>query len=98
VPTSSLTKFNKDFRIQLYRLVSINNQTVPRLTGMVAETCVTILFDDQNPPAGSVDEFYNADFNQNLALPPNLIPITTPQNNEEFTPTMAKAPEDRPES
>jgi uncharacterized delta-60 repeat protein len=81
VPTSSLTKFNKDFRIQLYRVVTINGNAVARLTGMVAETCVTILFDDQNPPAGSVDELYNADFNQNLALPPNDIPVTQPQNN-----------------
>ena len=81
VPGSSLTKFNKDFRIQLYRLVTIGSQTVPRLTGMVAETCVTILYDDQNPPAGSVDQKYNADFNENLALPPADVPVTTPQNN-----------------
>ncbi|MEI6197839.1 MAG: hypothetical protein WCS42_26285, partial [Verrucomicrobiota bacterium] len=76
-----MTKFNKDFRIQLYRLVTVNNQTVARLTGMVGETCVTILFDDQNPPAGSVDELYNADFNEGLALTPAKVPVTTPQNN-----------------
>ena len=81
VPTSSLTKFNKDFRIQLYRDAPFGNQTVAWLPGMVSETCVTILYEDQNPPAGSVDEVHNADFNQDLALPPANVPVTTPQNN-----------------
>src|ERR1035437_9781960 len=81
VPTSKLTKFNRDFRIQLYRMVSINNRNVPRHVGMIAETTVTILFDDQNPPAGSVDELYNADFNGDLALPPAQVPQTWPGNN-----------------
>jgi len=49
--------------------------------GMVAETTVTIMFDDQHPPAGSVDELYNADFNLNLKLPASSIPVTSPQNN-----------------
>ena len=35
------------------------------------ETTVTVLFNDMNPPAGSVDELYNADFYGGLALPPN---------------------------
>src|ERR1035437_5772882 len=81
VLTSKLTKFNRDFRIQLYRMVSINNRNVPRHVGMIAETTVTILFDDQNPPAGSVDELYNADFNGDLALPPAQVPQTWPGNN-----------------
>jgi hypothetical protein len=81
VPVTTLTKFNKDFRIQLYREAPVGNQTVPWIAGMVSETCVTILYEDQNPPAGSVDEVYNADFNQDLALYPPNIPITTPQNN-----------------
>jgi len=51
VPVSSLTKFNKDFKIQLYQ--SRNFHTY--LLGMNNETTVTILFNDQNPPAGSVD-------------------------------------------
>jgi uncharacterized delta-60 repeat protein len=78
VPTSTLTKFNKDFKVQIYHEVSINNQTVPELVGMVNEATVTILFDDQNPPAGSVDEFYNADFNSQLALYASQVPATTP--------------------
>jgi uncharacterized delta-60 repeat protein len=81
VTNSSLTKFNKDFRIQLYREKTVGGNTFPVLVGMVAETTVTILFNDQHPPAGSVDELYNTDFNRNLALPPAQIPVTTPQNN-----------------
>ena len=81
VTNSTLTKFNRDFKVQLYQEISLNGQTVPALAGMVAETTVTILFNDQNPPAGSVDELYNADFNRSLALPPALVPVTTPQNN-----------------
>ena len=81
VTNSALTKFNRDFKIELYGLKSINNRNVPVLAGMVGETTVTILFNDQHPPAGSVDELYNADFNRSLALPPNLVPNTTPQNN-----------------
>jgi uncharacterized delta-60 repeat protein len=77
VPLSALTKFNKDFKIQLFHVV---NNTV-KLVGMNAETTVTILFNDMNPPAGSVDEFYNADFNGDLALPPQLVPQTWPANN-----------------
>jgi len=81
VTNSALTKFNKDFKIQLYQEISYNNQTVPALVGMVNETTVTILFNDENPPAGSVDEFYNADFNRSLALFPELVPDTPDQEN-----------------
>src|ERR1019366_1780599 len=77
VTNSGLTKFNKDFKIQLYQ---VRNNTV-YLLGMNNETTVTILFDDMNPPAGSVDEFYNADFNGGLALPPQQVPPTWPGNN-----------------
>jgi uncharacterized delta-60 repeat protein len=81
VPTSSLTKFNKDFKVQIYHEANFNNQTVPYLVGMVNEATVTILFNDQNPPAGSVDEFYNADFNSQLALYSSQVPSTTPPND-----------------
>ncbi|HEY4415397.1 MAG TPA: Calx-beta domain-containing protein, partial [Verrucomicrobiae bacterium] len=81
VPTSSLTKFNKDFKIQLYREVNIGGQNEPRLVGMVNETTVTILFNDLNPPAGSVDELYNADFNSELAIYASQIPPTSPPDN-----------------
>ena len=81
VTNASLTKFNKDFKIELYRTISVGGQNVPALGGMVGETTVTILFNDQNPPAGSVDELYNADFNRDLALPPGQVPQTLPQSD-----------------
>lgn len=68
IPVSMATKFNKDFRISLYRMVTVNNVSTPEMTGMNAQTTVTILFNDENPPAGSVDELYNPDFNEGLAL------------------------------
>jgi len=58
-------EFNKDFNITLYE---INSQGVPQQDGMVANSTVTILFDDYSPPAGSVDEFYNPDFAVNMAV------------------------------
>ncbi|HEY1787979.1 MAG TPA: Calx-beta domain-containing protein, partial [Verrucomicrobiae bacterium] len=83
VTNSLLTKFNRDFKIELYREapVSPNGPNEPWISGMVAETTVTILANDQNPPAGSVDEVYNADFNNLLALPPSKIPSTIPQKD-----------------
>jgi len=81
VSNSVLTKFNKDFKIQLHAERSIGGHDKPVLLGMNNEATVTILFNDQNPPAGSVDELYNADFNSDLALPPALVPQTWPVNN-----------------
>ena len=82
VPTNALPRFNKDFKVQIYTEVQINGQNTPRLVGMVNEATVTILFNDLTPPAGSVDEFYNADFNSQLALYAGQIPLTTPPNDE----------------
>lgn len=81
IPVSTQTKFNKDFRISLYRMVKVGNADVPEITSMNSEATVTVLFNDENPPAGSVDEFYNADFNRDLALFPNRVPATVPANN-----------------
>lgn len=78
IPTNNLTKFNRDFKVQIYQEQTINNVTVPRLVGMINEATVTILFNDQNPPAGSVDELYNADFNSQLALYSSQVPVTVP--------------------
>jgi len=63
VNNNHLTEFNKDIHIGLYELDSKGN---PQQDGMVAETTVTILFDDLAPPAGSVDELYNPDFGVDL--------------------------------
>ena len=81
VTNSTGTKFNKDFKISLYREVSSGGQNVAALAGLVAETTVTILFNDRHPPAGSVDEMYNADFNRSLAVPFSQIPKTQPDKN-----------------
>ncbi len=62
VRNDQLTKFNKDFNITLYR--SVNNANVS--VGECNECHVTILFDDADPPAGSVDEFYNADYGSQM--------------------------------
>jgi uncharacterized delta-60 repeat protein len=62
IPNDALTEFNEDFRVDLYDVV--NRQVVP--VGTVGETTVTIMFDDQDPPAGSVDQFYNPDFSLDL--------------------------------
>ncbi len=81
VSENSLTKFNRDFKVQIYQEVTINGVTVPHLVGMVNEATVTILFNDQNPPAGSVDEFYNADFNTQMATYSGQVPVTQPTDN-----------------
>ena len=60
-PTTN-ANFAKDFQIQLYALDNSSPQKKIRV-GMVDSTVVTILFDDQHPPAGSVDQLFNADFN-----------------------------------
>ncbi len=59
------TEFNKDWRIELYGSDAKGN---PTPAGMVAEATVTILFNDYNPPAGSLDEFYNPDFGSSMAV------------------------------
>ncbi|HZF01516.1 MAG TPA: Calx-beta domain-containing protein [Methylomirabilota bacterium] len=77
IPNNHLTEFNKDFTVQLYEIV--NNSVQP--VGEVNQTTVTILFDDQAPPAGSVDELYNSDYNTELALAVTNIPSTSPSDN-----------------
>ena len=66
VLNNNLTEFNEDFIIDLYDLDKNQNWIQ---VGMVAETTVTILFDDLSPPAGSVDEFWNPDFGVDMAIP-----------------------------
>jgi uncharacterized delta-60 repeat protein/uncharacterized repeat protein (TIGR01451 family) len=65
-----LTEFNEDFRVFCYKEIDGN----PVLVGTVNETCITILADDQDPPAGSVDQLYNADFSLDMAPPVTTIP------------------------
>jgi uncharacterized delta-60 repeat protein len=71
VYNNGLQQFNEDFMVSLYAEDSKNN-VLP--VGMVDQTTVTILYDDLHPPAGSVDEFYNADWSQNMAGPFLTVP------------------------
>jgi len=59
VKNNKLPEFNKDIRITLFAEDAKGN---PYQVGMINDCTVTILFDDNSPPAGSVDEFYNQDF------------------------------------
>src|ERR1039458_3982826 len=68
---NGLSQFNEDFHIELYQK---DKDGYPIQAGMVAETTVTILFDDRHPPAGSVDEHYNADFSHDMAPPFDTVP------------------------
>jgi len=68
---NGLQQFNEDFMVSLYAEDSKGN-VLP--VGMVDQATVTILYDDNHPPAGSVDEFYNADWSQNMAGPFLTVP------------------------
>jgi len=71
------TKLNKEFHITLSRGSSgCTGGSFTVSPGEVCEAWVTILYDDANAPAGSVDENYNADYGDSMA--PNV--ATTPQN------------------
>lgn len=84
VNNDTIPEFNEDFRIDLYEVVHDPNTHV-RPVGMVSETTVTIMFDDEDPPAGSVDEFYNPDFGLDLVPPVNGNPVNTEPRNHPGT-------------
>ncbi len=74
INNNGLQQFNEDFTISLYELDS-NGNPIP--AGMVDRTTVTILYDDNHPPAGSVDEYYNSDYSYNMlaihaTVPPQM--------------------------
>jgi len=73
INNDNVTEFNEDFHISLYDVV--NKVVIP--VGMINETTVTIMFDDEDPPAGSVDQFYNPDFSLDLIPPVNGNPVGT---------------------
>jgi uncharacterized delta-60 repeat protein/uncharacterized repeat protein (TIGR01451 family) len=72
VTNDPLTEFSEDFHIFLY-IEEDNRVIVP---GTVCETKMTILFDDRDPPAGSVDQFHNPD--RGVDMKP---PVTTDPPN-----------------
>lgn len=71
IPNDQLTEFNEDFHIFLYTTQTRDGDTTgnPKLVGTLNETCITVLFDDQDPPAGSVDQLHNADFGAHMVPP-----------------------------
>ena len=74
VTNDTLVEFNEDFHISLY--ANRNDINGDRL-GMIDHATVTILADDQDPPAGSVDQYHNPDFGVSMVppittTPPNL--------------------------
>lgn len=75
-PTTN-ANFNKDFQIQLYALDNSSPARKIRV-GMIDSTVVTILHDDQHPPAGAVDQLYNPDYSLDFldmnvfSSPPNM--------------------------
>lgn len=71
---TNATAFNRDFTIDLFAVQNGGSYQV----GMIAQATVTILFDDSNAPAGSVDEFYNPDFSLDLVPPQSVEPLTQP--------------------
>jgi uncharacterized delta-60 repeat protein len=80
INNDALTEFNEDFRVQLFDVLPPNT-VVP--VGTINETTITIMFDDEDPPAGSVDEWYNPDFGLNMITAvTNGAPHSTPVSTE----------------
>lgn len=72
---TNATAFNRDFQVDLY---AIDSQNAVYQVGMVAQAIVTILFDDSNAPAGSIDEWYNPDFSVDMVPPLGIEPLVQP--------------------
>ena len=75
VTNNQLTSGNKDFNIVIWRNVDGADVSV----GENNECHVTILCDDENPPAGSVDEFHNTDFGSKMV--PAVPTVPSDQNH-----------------
>jgi uncharacterized delta-60 repeat protein len=65
INNNSLTEFNQDLHLSIFEDTGGNNPSYYQC-GMVSECNVTILFDDLNPPAGSVDEWWNPDYSDDM--------------------------------
>ena len=86
INNDNVTEFNEDFHISLYDV--INQASVP--VGMINETTVTIMFDDEDPPAGSVDQFYNPDFSLDLVPPIKGNPVGSEPRQHPGTDTQGQ--------
>ena len=65
INNNNLTEFNEDLHLSIFEDTGGQNPSYYQC-GMVSECNVTILFNDLNPPAGSVDEFWNPDFSDEM--------------------------------
>ncbi len=74
ITNDGFTKFARTFKVSIWRDAESGGGIVP--CGAADECYVTILFNDQNPPAGSVDQLYDPDFNFSMALP--FVPFSDP--------------------
>ena len=88
INNDSLTEFNEDFRITLFEVLT--NPKRIRPVGMINETTVTILFDDNDPPAGSVDQLYNPDFAPDLIPAIGANPVGTEPRQHPGTDTQGQ--------
>lgn len=68
-------QFNKDIHVSIYAKDSTG---ASYQVGTVNECLITILFEDANAPAGSVDENYNADYGLNMVPPLVTVPPEVP--------------------
>jgi uncharacterized delta-60 repeat protein/uncharacterized repeat protein (TIGR01451 family) len=71
ITNDGLTKFARNFKVSIWR-DGESGGIVP--VGTADECYVTILSNDQNPPAGSVDELYDPDYSYSMALP--FVPVS----------------------
>jgi uncharacterized repeat protein (TIGR01451 family)/uncharacterized delta-60 repeat protein len=81
VANEKLTRFNNEFNVVIFRPYEGGNVSV----GENNECHVTILFDDEAPPAGSVDEFYNTDFGSHMKPPVITVPSSQPHPGTDGT-------------
>src|SRR5208282_5446990 len=88
------TEFNKDFVVSIFAEDSNGN---PYPVGTINQCIVTILFEDTNAPAGSVDEFYNADYGLDMAPPYETSPpqIPNPGADAEVTSLVVQPADDK---
>ncbi len=76
ITNDGFTKFARNFKVSIWRDAESGGGIVQ--CGTAGECYVTILFNDQNPPAGSVDELYDPDHNFSIALP--FVPPSDPED------------------
>jgi uncharacterized delta-60 repeat protein/uncharacterized repeat protein (TIGR01451 family) len=65
IRNDALAEFNEDIRISLWR----NHDSTDWSVGQISQTIVTIMTDDFDPPAGSLDEFHAPDHTSTMATP-----------------------------